>query len=76
MTELRNRRIGSIKSELVKKSGDAALSAVRIFNRSYIIHITEEKILQNIKVYGNFMVFILLSSLPDNSSPTAFCQIF
>ncbi len=36
MTKQRNRRIGSIKSELVKKSREAALAAVQIFNNPNI----------------------------------------
>jgi hypothetical protein len=36
MTKLRNRRVGSIKSELVKKSREAALAAVQIFNNPNI----------------------------------------
>lgn len=36
MTKLRNRRVGSIKSELIKKSREAALAAVQIFNNPNI----------------------------------------
>jgi hypothetical protein len=36
LTKQRNRRIGSIKSELVKKSREAALAAVQIFNNPNI----------------------------------------
>lgn len=36
MTKQRNRRIGSVKSELVKKSREAALAAVQIFNNPNI----------------------------------------
>lgn len=36
MTEKRNRRVGSIKSELLQKSREAALAAVQIFNNPNI----------------------------------------
>lgn len=36
MTKLRKRRVGSIKSELIKKSREAALAAVQIFNNPNI----------------------------------------
>ena len=32
----RNRRIGSLKNELLTKSGEAALSAIRIFNDPHV----------------------------------------
>lgn len=41
MTKLRNRRVGSIKSELIKKSREAALAAVQIFNNPNIVFKSE-----------------------------------
>lgn len=44
MAAARKRKVGSVKNELVKKSREAALSAVQIFNRSNsnILNLTDK----------------------------------
>ena len=47
MAAARKRKVGSVKNELVKKSREAELSAVQIFNRSNsnILNLTDKTII-------------------------------